>query len=66
VDTTGAGDCFTAAFALRQLEGAGLVESLRFANAAAALSTLALGARGSLPSRDEVEALLQRVGHRED
>ena len=60
VDTTGAGDLFRAGFihgwlgAATDLEGA-----LRYANAAAALGCLGLGARGHLPSADEVAALVQ-------
>jgi sugar/nucleoside kinase (ribokinase family) len=58
VDTTGAGDCFHAALIAARLDGATLAESLRFANAAAALAVQQRGARGGLPSRDAVEALL--------
>lgn len=32
VDTTGAGDCFTGAFAVKQLEGVSYEEALTFAN----------------------------------
>ena len=60
VDTTGAGDVFRGAFAsgcLRWPEGD--VETvLNYANAAAALSCRALGARGGLPSAGEIDALL--------
>ena len=33
VDTTGAGDCFTGAFAVAFLEGSGFQEAMRFASA---------------------------------
>lgn len=55
VDATGAGDCFTAAAALAVAEGADAVEAARFAVVAASLSVQADGARGSLPTRDQVD-----------
>ncbi len=58
VDTVGAGDVFCAAYALGLAEGRDLDEALRFAVAAGALATLAPGAQGSLPTREEVEACL--------
>jgi sugar/nucleoside kinase (ribokinase family) len=59
VDTTGAGDCFHAAFLVRMLKGGELESCLRFASAAAALSIQRVGARGGLPTRQEVETFLQ-------
>lgn len=54
-----AGDCFTAAFALRLVEGeTSLQAALEFANTAAALTASRPGAQASIPARDEVEALL--------
>ena len=58
VDTTGAGDCFHAALIAARLDGAGLVEALRFATAAAALKVQHHGARGGLPSRDDIAEML--------
>jgi ribokinase len=58
IDTTGAGDCFAAAYITRKLEGAKLQDRLRFANAAAALATLAYGAQTAMPSRSAVDDLL--------
>lgn len=57
VDTTAAGDTFNAAFAVATAEGKQLSESLRFANAAAAISVTRAGAQASAPSRAEVDAL---------
>lgn len=57
VDTTGAGDCFHAAFLAASLWGEPLEYSLRFAAAAAALSVQREGARGWLPTRAEVEGI---------
>ncbi len=57
VDTTSAGDAFHAAVVCALLEGMTAAETLRFANAAAALTCRDLGRRGC-PTRAEVEALL--------
>lgn len=59
VDTTGAGDCFAAAFLfafLQQHKSA--ADSLVFANAAAALSTRGYGAQSSLPDCQAVDLLI--------
>ena len=60
VDTTGAGDCFTATFAVALLQGKPPVEALRFASAAACLCVQRMGAMPSLPRRHEVDAFLAR------
>ena len=62
VDTTGAGDAFNGALAVQLAEGADLVEAARWASAAAALATRALGARSGLAHRAEVENLVTQVG----
>jgi ribokinase len=58
VDTTAAGDAFTAGLAVARAEGRPLPEAVRLANAAGALCCRGLGAQPSLPMRGEVEALL--------
>lgn len=59
VDTTGAGDAFTAALAERWLLGGDdAAEAGQFAAAAAALNCRAEGARGGLPDRAAVSAFL--------
>ncbi|MBN2302828.1 MAG: carbohydrate kinase family protein [Anaerolineae bacterium] len=63
VDTTGAGDCFHAALLAAKLDGAPVIEALRFANAAAAIKVQHEGARGGLPTRAEVEHLSGRSKH---
>lgn len=60
VDATGAGDAFTGALLAERLRGRSLGEAARFANAAAALSTLRYGAIAPLPQRNEVDAFLAR------
>ncbi|MGA2404791.1 MAG: PfkB family carbohydrate kinase, partial [Syntrophobacteraceae bacterium] len=51
VDTTGAGDIFHGAFALRTARGEGLLDALRYASAAAALGCTKIGARAAIPSK---------------
>jgi sulfofructose kinase len=57
-DTTGAGDAFHGGFMYGLLEGYSVEETLRFANAVAGLKCRAIGARTSLPTLEEVNALL--------
>ncbi len=57
-DTTGAGDAFHGGFIYGLLEGLSVEETLRFANAVAALKCRDLGARAGLPSLDEVHRLI--------
>ena len=58
VDTTGAGDCFTAAYVVAWSEDQPPAERLRFAAAAAACCVGKLGAMPSMPNRSAVERLL--------
>ena len=60
VDTTGAGDTFHGAFAVRVAEGASLAEAIRFASAAASIKVGRQGAR-SMPTRPEVLELLRSL-----
>ncbi|MDH7502303.1 MAG: ribokinase [Verrucomicrobiota bacterium] len=59
VDTTAAGDVFNGALAVALGEGKPLLESVRFANAAAAISVTRLGAQPSAPKRKEIERVLK-------
>jgi ribokinase len=59
VDTTAAGDVFNGALAARLAEGASLVEAVRFANAAGALSVTSHGAQPSIPRRIRINKLLK-------
>lgn len=61
VDTVGAGDTFIGAFVTRMCEGARVQDAARFACAAAAIAVTRPGAQPSVPSRDEVERLLDRA-----
>ncbi len=58
VDPTGAGDAFAAGIAHGMARRLDWTATARLANALGALSTRALGAQASLPTRDEVTALL--------
>lgn len=67
VDSTGAGDVFRAGFAaacLRTGEDGELEDALDYANAAAALSCRALGARGALPTAEDVNRFLLSAPNR--
>ena len=57
-DTTGAGDAFHAGFIYGLLKGFSVEETLRVANAVAGLKCRAVGARTSLPTLEELSALL--------
>ena len=58
VDGTAAGDAFTAALLVSLLEGLASDEALRRACAAGALAASRFGAQPSLPTADEIDALL--------
>lgn len=57
VDTTGAGDAFTAALAVARAGGATLAEAARFAVAAGSVACTRFGAQPSMPRLDEVRRL---------
>jgi sulfofructose kinase len=59
-DTTGAGDAFHAGFLYGLLRGLEIEESLKLANATAALKCRALGARTSLPTSSELDDFLKQ------
>ena len=62
VDATGAGDCFVGAVIARMAMGDLMLDAVRYANAAAALTTTEFGAIAAIPRRDVVKAfLLSRV-----
>jgi ribokinase len=62
VDTVGAGDTFVGALACRLAERATLRDAARWASAAAALAVTRPGAQAAIPTRDEVDLFLARVG----
>ncbi|WP_421850647.1 ribokinase [Oricola sp.] len=58
VETTGAGDAFNGGFAVALAENRSPVEAVRFGCATAAISVTRQGTAPSMPSRDEIDALL--------
>ena len=59
VETTGAGDAFNGGLAVALSEGLSLVEAARFGCATAGISVTRPGTALSMPTRTEVEALLE-------
>jgi ribokinase len=59
VDTTAAGDAFTAALGVAVASGATMHEAARFANAAGALACTRLGAQAAMPAATEVRMLMR-------
>jgi ribokinase len=60
VDTTAAGDAFTAALAVAHAEDMEPLAGVRFANAAGAACCAGFGAQPALPTREVVEKLLEK------
>ncbi|MBR4279193.1 MAG: bifunctional hydroxymethylpyrimidine kinase/phosphomethylpyrimidine kinase [Clostridia bacterium] len=58
VDTTAAGDVFTAALTTEYLRTGKILDAAKFANAAGALAVSKLGAVNSVPTEEEVRALM--------
>jgi len=59
VDSTAAGDIFNGALSVALAEGKAVLDAVRFANAAAALSVTRLGAQPSAPSRADIEKFIR-------
>lgn len=57
VDTTAAGDAFTASVAVSVAEGKPIIDAARFAAKVASVVVTRMGAQSSMPARAEVEAL---------
>jgi ribokinase len=62
VDSTAAGDAFTAAMTVHYLRFGDLTQAVSYANAAGALAVTRLGAQPSLPTAREVEAFIRERG----
>ena len=58
VDTTAAGDAFTASLAVGLARGMDLIESARIANAAGALACTKFGAQPAMPTTPEIKMLM--------
>ena len=64
VDTTAAGDAFTAAMTVAYCEGGctDILSAVKFANAVGALTVTRLGASKSIPTREETDAFIRERG----
>ncbi len=62
IDTVGAGDCYCGVLAASVAQGREMMEAMRRASAAAAISTTRRGAQPSMPRREEIEEFLTRLG----
>jgi ribokinase len=60
VDTTAAGDVFNGALAVGLARGSSILDAIRFAHAAAAISVTRAGAQPSIPTKREIETLLRK------
>ena len=63
VDTTAAGDAFTAGFVVALLETDDLAKSVEYANTVGALTVTKFGAQASLPTKLDVENFLKNQGN---
>lgn len=61
IDTTGAGDAFNGGFVMALADGKDLFTALRYGNVTGALSVTKLGTAPSMPSREEIDALYEKV-----
>jgi len=61
IDTTAAGDAFTAGLAVAYAKGKSLEEAVIFANYVGALTVTKFGAQPSLPSIEEVESFIKET-----
>ncbi len=62
VDTTGSGDTFSGAFVYSVLQEKALADSLRFASAAAAISTQRIGGQGAVPTLLQINHFIETGG----
>ncbi|UXR77901.1 MULTISPECIES: ribokinase [unclassified Staphylococcus] len=60
IDTTGAGDTFNGTLAVALSEGQSLETAIQFANMASSFAVTALGAQGGIPTREAVDAALNK------
>ncbi|MEM9032050.1 MAG: ribokinase [Pseudomonadota bacterium] len=58
VETTGAGDAFNGGFAAALARGADPIDAVRYGSATAGISVTRPGTAPSMPSKDEIEAIL--------
>lgn len=61
VDTTAAGDAFTAALTLEYLRSGDIRESIKYANAAGAIAISRVGSASSVPTCEEIAEVLKAI-----
>lgn len=61
IDTTGAGDAFTAGLVVALAQGKPIVDAITFANCAGALACTALGVIPALPTHEAVDSQYQQI-----
>ncbi|MCS0670474.1 ribokinase [Cytobacillus firmus] len=66
VDTTGAGDTFSGAFAVAIAEGNCLEDSIRFGNIAAGISVTKKGAQTGMPKRNDVTQFVKEKEYKDE
>ena len=59
VDTTGAGDTFNGALALKWAESGSLDRAIDFAIVASAISVTKIGAQSGMPTQTDIESFLE-------
>ena len=59
LDTTAAGDAFTAALTVRMMETGNIAQAVRYANCVGALTVTRAGAQASLPASMDVEQFMK-------
>jgi ribokinase len=59
IDTTAAGDVYCGSLAVALVEGKSVIEAVKFAGAASAISVTRLGAQPSAPGRKEIDEFIQ-------
>ena len=62
VDTTSAGDSFTAAMTLEYIRCGDIYRACRYGNAVASITVSRMGAGDSIPSADELDDFIRRMG----
>lgn len=62
VDTTSAGDSFTAAMTMRYIESKDIIHSCRYGNAVASITVSRSGSADSIPTASELDAFIKERG----
>lgn len=63
IDTTAAGDVFNGAICVGLSEGKSIVEAIKYATIASAITVTKMGAQSSIPTRQEVEEYIYKINN---